>query len=273
MTAHFVKRFPYVNPHGRGQWLVSQDAPNRPPRSPAPISSRRSTCARVHRGSRARPSDGFCWSTRKSGSTPTPGRTCRASATSGVAERIVRPPPRLADEVLEGRLINDRGSPRTRSRTAGMRLVRKAGLDPKVHPRLPRHTAARWMRLRGVPVEEVAQQLGHRTLGVTAIYTKYDPAYLKKACAALDEPRASREGTSEAKLLEVMVLPARIELATSPLPRECSTTELRQQTFDMFASLRLLASRTRRRTGGLLLAAPHGQRKRPSGTPGRTPCK
>jgi hypothetical protein len=28
----------------------------------------------------------------------------------------------------------------------------------------------------------------------------------------------------------LMVLPDRIELSTSPLPRECSTTELRQQT-------------------------------------------
>ena len=29
-----------------------------------------------------------------------------------------------------------------------------------------------------------------------------------------------------------MVLPGRIELTTSPLPRECSTTELRQRTFE-----------------------------------------
>ena len=29
---------------------------------------------------------------------------------------------------------------------------------------------------------------------------------------------------------ENLVLPVRIELTTSPLPRECSTTELRQQT-------------------------------------------
>src|SRR5947207_8086152 len=30
------------------------------------------------------------------------------------------------------------------------------------------------------------------------------------------------------KLAEMLVLPERIELSTSPLPRECSTTELRQ---------------------------------------------
>jgi hypothetical protein len=31
--------------------------------------------------------------------------------------------------------------------------------------------------------------------------------------------------------LVLLVLPLRIELRTSPLPRECSTTELRQQAF------------------------------------------
>jgi hypothetical protein len=34
-----------------------------------------------------------------------------------------------------------------------------------------------------------------------------------------------------ANLPEIMVLPERIELSTSPLPRECSTTELRQRRF------------------------------------------
>src|SRR5690606_5132608 len=37
-----------------------------------------------------------------------------------------------------------------------------------------------------------------------------------------------RKGT-QTKCLILLVLPARIERATSPLPRECSTTELRQQ--------------------------------------------
>jgi hypothetical protein len=49
-----------------------------------------------------------------------------------------------------------------------------------------RHTAARWNRLHGVPADEVAQQLGHRKLGMTGVYTEYDPEYLRAACAALD---------------------------------------------------------------------------------------
>src|SRR5206468_12488359 len=52
--------------------------------------------------------------------------------------------------------------------------------------------------------------------------------------------------------LKNMVLPERIELSTSPLPRGCSTTELRQRCFGSWASgrgytrLRRLATRAAR---------------------------
>jgi hypothetical protein len=39
----------------------------------------------------------------------------------------------------------------------------------------------------------------------------------------------ARPRAHQAKILIWMVLPVRIELTTSPLPRECSTTELRQR--------------------------------------------
>ena len=38
------------------------------------------------------------------------------------------------------------------------------------------------------------------------------------------------------KKLEKMVLPGRIELPASPLPRECSTPELRQQVMEWYPS-------------------------------------
>ena len=88
------------------------------------------------------------------------------------------------------------------------------------------------MRLHGVSADEVAQQLGHRKLGITGIYTEYDPQYLSAACQALDELTcqilASAGKPDPRKSLGNLVLPVRIELTTSPLPRECSTTELRQ---------------------------------------------
>jgi hypothetical protein len=42
------------------------------------------------------------------------------------------------------------------------------------------------MPLHGVSADAVAQQLGHRKLGVTGVYTEYDPHYLSAACGALD---------------------------------------------------------------------------------------
>src|SRR4051812_19644576 len=55
-------------------------------------------------------------------------------------------------------------------------------------------------------------------------------------------PRRSDNRRSAA---EMLVLPDRIELSTSPLPRECSTTELRQLPLDFLGEPR---SHTRCRT-------------------------
>ena len=100
---------------------------------------------------------------------------------------VVRLPKTLAGEVFEGWLITHKGGERAESiKTAWRAAVRRSGLTGAVRPYSLRHTAARWMRLHGVPAEEVAQQLGHRKLGVTGVYTEYDPEYLKAACGALD---------------------------------------------------------------------------------------
>src|ERR1700758_616365 len=71
---------------------------------------------------------------------------------------------------------------------------------------------------------------------------------------------------------DLLVLPVRIELTTSPLPRECSTTELRQRPgesrFTCEKSRRFLpyggCQRKRRRlpgTGQRDLRCPHAQRR------------
>jgi integrase len=53
----------------------------------------------------------------------------------------------------------------------------------------PRTTAARWMSQQGVPLEQIAQQLGHKMkgYGVTYRYVGHQPDYLSEACAALDK--------------------------------------------------------------------------------------
>ncbi len=99
---------------------------------------------------------------------------------------VVRLPSTLAGEPFEGWLVTHKGEPAENIKTAWRAAVRRSGLTGAVRPYSLRHTAARWMRLHGVPAEEVAQQLGHRTLGMTGVYTEYDPEYLKAACEALD---------------------------------------------------------------------------------------
>lgn len=62
---------------------------------------------------------------------------------------------------------------------------RRAGL--KLTPHMLRHTAAVWMAEDGVPMDEIAQYLGHSNPATThRVYARYSPEYLKKAAAALD---------------------------------------------------------------------------------------
>ena len=146
---------------------------------------------------------------------------------------VVRLPATLARYPFDGWLITHRGEHAQSVKTAWKAAVKRAGLDTNVRPYSLRHTAARWMRLHGVSADEVAQQLGHRKLGSTGVYTEYDPQYLNAACEALDrltcQILTSVEKLEAPKPLKNMVLPVWIEHTTSPLPRECSTTELRQQ--------------------------------------------
>jgi len=99
---------------------------------------------------------------------------------------IVRLPDILATDLFDGWLVTRNGRHVADIKTAWRAAVRRSQLTGAVRPYSLRHTAARWMRLHGVSADEVAQQLGHRKLGITGVYTEYDPGYLKAACAALD---------------------------------------------------------------------------------------
>lgn len=62
---------------------------------------------------------------------------------------------------------------------------RRAGL--KVSPHVLRHSAAVWMAENGVPMEEIAQYLGHSNSATTfRIYARYSPEYLMKAAKSLE---------------------------------------------------------------------------------------
>ena len=72
----------------------------------------------------------------------------------------------------------------------GFNAVRdRAGLGKEVSPYAIRHTIAIELRKRGVPPWEVQGILGHKAggYGTTEIYAKYDPDYLSKSVAAIDD--------------------------------------------------------------------------------------
>jgi len=56
-----------------------------------------------------------------------------------------------------------------------------------VSPHVFRHSAAVWMAEGGVPMEEIAQFLGHSDVEITRkVYARYSPDYLQKAAKALE---------------------------------------------------------------------------------------
>ena len=56
-----------------------------------------------------------------------------------------------------------------------------------VTPHTLRHTAATWMAEAGVPMDEIAQYLGHSDSRTTyKVYARYSPDYLRKASKALE---------------------------------------------------------------------------------------
>lgn len=71
-------------------------------------------------------------------------------------------------------------------RKAFARAAAKAGLE-WVTPHALRHTAAVWMAEADVPMEVIAQYLGHSDSRITErVYARFTPAYLRKASRALE---------------------------------------------------------------------------------------
>ena len=68
----------------------------------------------------------------------------------------------------------------------GIKAAGKRAALGNVTPKMLRHSAAVRMAENGVPMEEIAQYLGHHNVNVTRrIYTRFSP-YLRKAAAALE---------------------------------------------------------------------------------------
>ena len=86
-------------------------------------------------------------------------------------------------------IVQFRGAPVSSIRTTWRTLRKSLKLDDSVQPYGLRHTMARWLRKSSVPAWEVAAQLGHKTpdVSTTEIYAPFDPSYLFKSTAAIDD--------------------------------------------------------------------------------------
>ena len=71
------------------------------------------------------------------------------------------------------------------AKTMIRKLAKDAGVEG-VTPYSLRKAAATWMRREGVPVADVRGMLGHSLGGVTDVYARFDPSYMRAAAESLD---------------------------------------------------------------------------------------
>ncbi|MCI0429599.1 MAG: tyrosine-type recombinase/integrase [Rhodospirillales bacterium] len=81
-------------------------------------------------------------------------------------------------------VIEFKGTPIASIKISFRKAARHAG-PAGVTPHTLRHTAATWMVMEGVPLEEVARYLGATKQIVERVYGKPAPDYLRRAAAAL----------------------------------------------------------------------------------------
>lgn len=82
--------------------------------------------------------------------------------------------------------VIEHGSKSVGSVKTGVRAAARRARLSGVSPHVLRHTAATWMAMKGVPIEEIARLLGHSDPRVTwRTYAKHTPDYLRNAVAAL----------------------------------------------------------------------------------------
>lgn len=83
--------------------------------------------------------------------------------------------------------VHYEGRPVRSIKTAFRTARDQAGLGKDVIPGTIRHTVATELRKRGIPKWEVEAWMGHSSTSTTDQYAKYDPDYLRRAAAAIDD--------------------------------------------------------------------------------------
>lgn len=78
------------------------------------------------------------------------------------------------------------GARATKVRWPWNRARKRAGLGMEVTPHVLRHTAASWLAMAGIPIEQASDLLACDPKTLRKVYRKFDPEYLSEAVIALE---------------------------------------------------------------------------------------
>jgi integrase len=123
------------------------------------------------------------------------GRIDLGAAPGGKGHAVVpindklRPLLEEARQIATCQFVIEHGSKPVASIKTGFRAaVRRSGLLG-VSPHILRHSAATWLAIGGVPIDQIARLLGHTDPRITSrVYSKFSPDYLKSAVDILAGP-------------------------------------------------------------------------------------
>jgi integrase len=92
---------------------------------------------------------------------------------------------RAKDGAMTGHVIEWNGKPIKSIKKALERISERTGVDFSAH--VLRHTAGVWMAKADVPMQKIAQYLGHTSSKVTErVYARYSPSFMRDAANALE---------------------------------------------------------------------------------------
>jgi integrase len=103
-----------------------------------------------------------------------------------------------AREIATCLYVIEHGSKPVKSVKTGTRAAaRRAGLHG-ITPHVLRHSAATWLAMGGIPLDQIARLLGHTDSRITSrVYAKFSPDYLQSAIETLSGPKTQKVATTE----------------------------------------------------------------------------
>jgi integrase len=112
-------------------------------------------------------------------------KTNKLRAVVPLTSRAIRALKEAKEAALSDHVIEWNGKSITSIKKALERISERTGID--FSPHVLRHTAGVWMAKADVPMQKIAQYLGHTSSKVTErVYARYSPSFMRDAANALE---------------------------------------------------------------------------------------